>query len=60
MVANYLEKMDDKIAKLKELSENSIISPEMAKVNRGNVVWYIQASQTKRIEKEIKTILDQS
>lgn len=60
MVANYLEKMDDKIAKLKELSENSIISPEMARVNRGNVVWYIQASQTKRIEKEIKTILDQS
>ena len=60
MVANYLEKMDDKIAKLKELSENSIISPEMARVNRGNVVWYIQASQTKRIEKEIKTIFDQS
>ena len=60
MVSNYLEKMDDKIAKLKELSENSIISPEMARVNRGNVVWYIQASQTKRIEKEIKTILDQS
>ena len=60
MVANYLEEMGDKIDKLKELSENSIISPEMARVNRGNVVWYIQASQTKRIEKEIKTILDQS
>ena len=60
MVANYLEEMGDKIDKLKELSENSIISPEMARVNRGNVVWYIQASQTKRIEKEIKAILDKS
>ena len=44
MVANYLEEMGDKIDKLKELSENSIISPEMARINRGNVVWYIQAS----------------
>ena len=42
------------------ISEGSVITTEMGSINRGNIVWFIQANQAKRLEKEINLLVDEA
>ena len=43
-----------------EISERSVITNEMGSINRGNIVWFIQANQAKRLEEEINLLVDEA
>ena len=43
-----------------EISEESVITTEMGSINRGNIVWFIQANQAKRLEKETSLLVDEA
>ena len=43
-----------------EISEDSVITSERGSINRGNIVWFIQANQARRLEKEIELLVDEA
>ena len=43
-----------------EISMESVITDELSSINRGNIVWIIQANQAKRLEKEISLLVEEA
>ena len=56
----YLEKIYGILDEIIKISESSVITNEMGSINRGNIIWFIQANQAKRLEEEINLLVNEA